>query len=222
MKDSGVEWLGEVPEHWELRKVSQLFDGIGSGTTPKSDTVEYYEDGSIPWVVTGDLNDSYLHACHNRITDKAMAEHATLRLYPAGSVAVAMYGATIGKVSVLGFEATVNQACCVLPSSSNVLSGYLLGFILASRTHLLSLATGGGQPNINQEVIRSLRIPLPSLDEQVKIADHFAIAAAEFDSLLDLSAQQVLLLQERRSALITAAVTGQIDVRGLVPEADGP
>ncbi len=220
MKDSGVEWLGEVPEHWEVRKVSHLVDGIGSGTTPRSDTVEYYEDGCIPWVVTGDLNDSYLEACQNQITDKAMAEHTSLRLYPAGSVAVAMYGATIGKASILDFEATVNQACCVLPSSSIVLSGYLLGFILAARTHLLSLATGGGQPNINQEVIRSLRIPLPSLDEQAKITNYVEIATAELESLLDLSAHQVLLLQERRSALISAAVTGQIDVRGLVSEAD--
>ena len=216
MKDSGVEWLGEVPEHWEVRKTSQLFIGIGSGTTPKSDAIEYYEDGAIPWVVTGDLNDSVLGTYQNRITEKAMAEHATLRLYPAGSVAVAMYGATIGKASVLDFEATVNQARCVLPPSSLVLSKCLLGFILAARKHLLSVATGGGQPNINQEVIRSLQMPLPSLDEQVKIVSNLESVTGEMDLLLKLSDQQVLLLQERRSALVSAAVTGQIDVCGLV------
>ena len=218
MKDSGVEWLGEVPKHWDMRKTSQLFNGIGSGTTPKSDATEYYEDGAIPWVVTGDLNDSVLDACQNRITEKAMAEHTTLRFYPAGSVAIAMYGATTGKASVLDFEATVNQACCVLPPSSLVLSKYLLGFILAARKHLLSVATGGGQPNINQEVIRSLRMPLPSLEEQVKIMGHLESVVSGIDSLLDLSNKQVLLLQERRSALISAAVTGQIDVRGLATE----
>lgn len=199
-----------------MRKTSQLFNGIGSGTTPKSDATEYYEDGVIPWVVTGDLNDSVLDACQNRITEKAMAGHTTLRLYPAGSVAIAMYGATIGKASLLDFEATVNQACCVLPPSSLVLSKYLLGFIIAARKHLLSVATGGGQPNINQEVIRSLRMPLPSLEEQVKIVVHLESVASGIDSLLGLSNKQVLLLQERRSALISAAVTGQIDVRGLV------
>ena len=220
MKDSGVEWLGEVPEHWEVRKVSQLFDAIGSGTTPKSETVEFYEDGVIPWLVTGDLNDSLLCDCQNRITESAMAQHTTLRLYPAGSVAVAMYGATIGKASILDFEATVNQACCVLPPTALVLNRFLLGFILAARKHLLSIATGGGQPNINQEVIRSLRLPLPKLDEQAAIVSHLERSLDEFELLLALSSQQVALLQERRSALISAAVTGQIDVRGLVPEAE--
>ncbi|MCS5692104.1 restriction endonuclease subunit S [Cyanobium sp. FGCU-6] len=220
MKDSGVEWLGEVPEHWAVWKTSQLLNGIGSGTTPKSDTIEFYEDGAIPWVVTGDLNDSLLCACQNRITEKAMAEHTTLKLYPAGSVAVAMYGATIGKASVLDFEATVNQACCVLPPSRLILGKYLLGFILAAREHLLSVATGGGQPNINQDIIRSLRVPLPSLDEQFVIVGHIENVTGEVDSLLDMSNQQIHLLQERRSALISAAVTGQIDVRGLVPEAE--
>lgn len=220
MKDSEVEWLGEVPEHWEVRKVSQLFDAIGSGTTPKSETVEFYEDGVIPWLVTGDLNDSLLFDCQNRITESAMAQHTTLRLFPAGSVAVAMYGATIGKASILDFEATVNQACCVLPPTALVLNRFLLGFILAARKHLLSIATGGGQPNINQEVIRSLRLPLPKLDEQAAIVSHLERSLDEFELLLALSSQQVALLQERRSALVSAAVTGQIDVRGLVPEAE--
>jgi type I restriction enzyme S subunit len=166
MKDSGVEWLGEVPEHWEVRKLSQLCDGIGSGTTPKSDVPEFYEEEGIPWIVTGDLKDCLLETCSNHITVKAMAEHSALKLYDIGSVVVAMYGATIGKAAILGMRATVNQACCVLPPSDQVLGGFLLLFVLAARVQLISLATGGGQPNINQEVVRSLRIPLPPVADQ--------------------------------------------------------
>jgi len=220
MKDSGVEWLGEVPEHWDVRKISQLFVGIGSGTTPKSDEIEYYEDGDIPWVVTGDLNDELLESCSNFITKKAMQAHTTLRLYPKGSVAVAMYGATIGKTSLLGLEATVNQACCVLPPSTKVNENFLLHFLISAKNHLISLATGGGQPNINQDIVRSLRIPLPEVKEQIEIFKHLSKILVELESLLGLSNRQVLLLLERRSALISAAVTGQIDVRGLAePEA---
>jgi len=219
MKDSGVEWLGEVPEHWDARKISQLFVGIGSGTTPKSDEIEYYEDGDIPWVVTGDLNDELLESCSNFITRKAMQAHTTLRLYPKGSVAVAMYGATIGKAALFGLEATVNQACCVLPPSVKVNENLLLHFIISARNHLISLATGGGQPNINQDIVRSLRIPIPEVDEQIEIVEHLSKILVELEGLLRLSDRQVRLLQERRSALISAAVTGQIDVRGLVPEA---
>jgi type I restriction enzyme S subunit len=220
MKDSGVEWLGEVPEHWDVRKISQLFVGIGSGTTPKSDEIEYYEDGDIPWVVTGDLNDELLGSCSNFITRKAIQAHTTLRLYPKGSVAVAMYGATIGKAALFGLEATVNQACCVLPPSVKVNENFLLHFIISARNHLISLATGGGQPNINQDIVRSLRISIPEVDEQIEIVEHLSKILDELEGLLRLSDRQVLLLQERRSALISAAVTGQIDVRGLVPEAE--
>jgi type I restriction enzyme S subunit len=219
MKDSGVEWLGEVPAHWDVRKISQLFVGIGSGTTPRSDEIEYYEDGDIPWVVTGDLNDELLESCSNFITRKAMQAHTTLRLYPKGSVAVAMYGATIGKAALFGLEATVNQACCVLPPSVKVNENLLLHFIISARNHLISLATGGGQPNINQDIVRSLRIPIPEVDEQIEIVEHLSKILVELEGLLRLSDRQVRLLQERRSALISAAVTGQIDVRGLVPEA---
>ena len=219
MKVSGVEWLGEVPEHWEVRKLSQLCAGIGSGTTPKSDRLEFYEDGTIPWVVTGDLNDSMLDECSNRVTDRAINEHSTLKLYEAGSVVVAMYGATIGKAALLGIAVTVNQACCVLPPSREVRSEYLLLFVLAARPHLLSLATGGGQPNINQEVIRSLRMPLPAVSEQEDIVRQVRSSLGGVDSVSSMASKQVELLQERRSALISAAVTGQIDVRGLVPEA---
>ena len=219
MKDSGVEWLGEVPEHWKVRKLSQLCDGIGSGTTPKSDVPEFYEEEGIPWIVTGDLKDCLLETCSNHITVKAMAEHSALKLYDIGSVVVAMYGATIGKAAILGMRATVNQACCVLPPSDQVLGGFLLLFVLAARVHLISLATGGGQPNINQEVVRSLRIPLPPVADQQEIIQRVGASLETLDSVASFAALQVEILQERRSALISAAVTGQIDVRGLVPEA---
>jgi type I restriction enzyme S subunit len=95
----------------------------------------------------------------------------------------------------------------------------LLHFIISARNHLISLATGGGQPNINQDIVRSLRIPIPEVDEQIEIVEHLSKILVELEGLLRLSDRQVRLLQERRSALISAAVTGQIDVRGLVPEA---
>jgi type I restriction enzyme S subunit len=104
-KASGVEWLGEVPEHWEVWKLTHAVETIGSGTTPKTDVREYYENGSHPWINTGDLNDGYLSACEKQVTDRALSEHTTLRMYPPGSVVIAMYGATIGKLSILGFKA---------------------------------------------------------------------------------------------------------------------
>jgi type I restriction enzyme, S subunit len=213
-KPSGVAWLGEVPEHWEARKISQLFVGIGSGTTPKSDEIEYYEDGDIPWVVTGDLNDKLLENCSNFITKKAMQAHTTLRQYPKGSVAMAMYGATIGKASLLGIEATVNQACCVLPPSVKANENFLLHFLISARNHLISLATGGGQPNINQDIVRSLRIPLPPVEEQSYIATFLDRETTKIDALIAEQQRLIELLQEKRQAVISQAVT-----KGLNPDA---
>ena len=114
MKDSGVEWIGMVPEHWEVKKVSWLFS-IGSGTTPSTSRKEYYAEEGTNWLQTGDLNDGHITETSKKITDLALKE-CGLTIYPINSLVVAMYGATIGKVGLLVIETTTNQACCVLSS----------------------------------------------------------------------------------------------------------
>ncbi len=112
-KSSGVEWLGDIPFEWEMWKLSHAYDEIGSGTTPPSDSDEWY-GGNIPWVTTGELRESVITDTTKKVTEKTIKQFPTLRLYPKGSVAIAMYGATIGRLGIFGIEATTNQACCVL------------------------------------------------------------------------------------------------------------
>lgn len=88
-KDSGVEWIGEIPEGWEVRKISRSFDLIGSGTTPKSENSEYYDNGTINWIITGDLNDSILEDSSKKITTKALTDCSTLKIYPVGTLLIA-------------------------------------------------------------------------------------------------------------------------------------
>ena len=95
MKDSGVGWLGEVPEHWESRKISHAFERIGSGTTPPTGQDEWYLGSEIPWITTGELRETVITETSKYVTTKALEEFSTLRLYPAGSLAMAMYGATV-------------------------------------------------------------------------------------------------------------------------------
>ena len=116
-KSSGVDWLGKIPSDWKAWKVCRLFKSIGSGTTPKAGTPEYYENGTIPWINTGDLNDGFISNCSNHITQKAFDEHSALKIYDEGTLIVAMYGATIGKTAITKFKACTNQACCSLVSS---------------------------------------------------------------------------------------------------------
>ena len=214
LKDSGIDWIGQIPEHWEVRKISRIFSKIGSGTTPKSGNEDYYAENGENWLQTGDLNDSYINDTSKKITIKALDDHS-LRFYPEGSIVMAMYGATIGKLGLLNIKTTTNQACCVMAGNKVYHSKYGFNTLLAARTHILTLAYGGGQPNISQDTIKKIHLPVPTNDEQQQIADYLDKKTAEIDSAIDKFKVQIDKLKEYRQALITEVVTGKIDVRGI-------
>ena len=127
---------------------------------------------------------------------------------------MAMYGATIGRLGILGVPATTNQACCVLSGEVSLSIRFAYFWLLAFKQQIIDLyAAGGGQPNINQEVIAFLRVPAPNLVEQATITAFLDRETARIDLLTQKTQHSIDLLKERRSALITAAVTGQIDLR---------
>ncbi len=184
MKDSGVEWLGEVPAHWESWKMSQAFGCIGSGTTPPSDEAVWYSEGTIPWITTGELRESIIYETTKFVTVSALNKFSALKLHPAGSLAIAMYGATIGRLGILGVDATTNQACCVLSHPRNLNVRFVFYWLYGFKQILIDLyATGGGQPNINQDTVASLRIPAPGLSEQAAIATFLERETTKIDAL---------------------------------------
>jgi type I restriction enzyme, S subunit len=211
MKDSAIEWIGEVPEHWDINKLSQSFGQIGSGTTPKSGDETYYEDGTINWINTGDLNDDILTDCKRKVTPKALKDHS-LTIYPVGSIAIAMYGATIGKVSVLNIAGCTNQACCVLNKSKNLDIKFLFYWFLSKRAFIVSLSYGGGQPNISQDTVKSLRVCAPPLSEQKMIANYLDTKTTQIDRIIQTLNTQIEKLKELRKTLINDVVTGKIRV----------
>jgi len=210
MKESGVEWIGEIPSHWSLKRLSWVAS-TGSGTTPKSSNDSYYSGGTINWLITGDLNDDVVLDTSKKITPKAL-EECRLNTYPMGSIVVAMYGATIGKLCQLGVETTVNQACCVLSSFKGILPKQVFYRILSSRDYLLFLGDGGGQPNISQEDVRSLQIPTPPLLEQEQIVEFLDEQTSIIDSTITTEEKRIELLKEYRQSLISEVVTGKVKV----------
>jgi len=211
LKPSGVEWLGDVPEHWEVRKLRSLFKLHGSGTTPLGD--DYY-GGDVSWVMTGDLQDRVLSRTKRTVTDKALNEVSALRLYPAGSLLVAMYGATIGKTGILSMDACTNQACCVLAEpreDGNVV--YFQAVVNIARPELVRQSYGGGQPNINADVVRSLRIPVPPKAEQDIIVEQLKVKGTFLDEAVAQTQREISLIREYRTRLIADVVTGKLDVR---------
>ena len=215
MKDSGVEWIGQVPEHWERRKIAHAFERIGSGTTPPTGLDKWYSHGDIPWINTGELRETVITETSKYVTTKALEEFSTLRVYPAGSLAIAMYGATIGRLGILGVPSTTNQACCVLSGEISLSIRFAYFWLLAFKQQIIDLyAAGGGQPNINQEVIANLRVPAPTIGDQATITIFLDRETARIDTIIAKTQHSIDLLKERRSAFISAAVTGQIDLRG--------
>ena len=216
MKDSGIEWIGEIPAHWEIWKVSRAFEKISSGATPKSGDPRYHENGTINWINTGDLNDGLLESCKKKITPNALEDYSALKIYPANSLIVAMYGATIGKTSITTFDATTNQACCVLAESNVFDIWFAFYWFLANKQHVINMSVGGGQPNISQEIIKSLKIPTPSIKEQQQIVQYIETETSRIDQEIAATQKEIELLEEYRQALIAEAVTGKIDVRDYV------
>lgn len=212
MKDSGVEWIGHIPKHWEKKKITYLTDFIGSGTTPKSYVEKYYENGKVPWLITGDLNDNYILKTEKYISSIAIQDYPNLKQYPSGTISIAMYGATIGKLGHLKISATVNQANCMMIFSKENQPQYWFYVLLAIRKHIISLADGGGQPNINQDLIKSLRLYKPPLDEQNNIACYLDKKTEQIDQLVKKNQKKIKILKEYRESLISSVVTGKLRV----------
>ena len=211
-KDSGIQWVGEIPSHWDVVKTSYLFDDIGSGTTPNTNDDSLYDtDNGINWLQTGDMNDGHITKTSKKISQKAIEGNGTLRLYPINSLVIALYGATIGKVGVLDIESTTNQACCVLPPSDKISTDFAYYIFLASKEALLNLASGGGQPNISQAIIKNHRIPYPSYAEQQSIASFLEDKVGQIDAAIAEKEQMLEDLKAYRSAIISEAVTKGLD-----------
>lgn len=155
----------DIPESWKWVKVGNV-GSWSSGATPSRTNPAYY-GGIIPWLKTGDLNDGFIKKIPEFITDLAL-EKTSVRLNPVGSVLMAMYGATIGKLGILDISATTNQACCACIPYEGIHNKYLFYYLMSMRRSY-GMAEGGAQPNISKEKIVNSLIPLPPLAEQKRI-----------------------------------------------------
>lgn len=205
-------WLCIENSSWDVWKVGHGFQRVGSGSTPPSGDARWYENGSIPWVTTGELRENVVKVTKKCVTDRAFKQFPALRQHPKGSLAVAMYGATIGRLGILGLAATTNQACCVLSGEIAFDTKFTFYWLWGFREHVIGwYATGGGQPNINQEAISSLRFLAPTIEKQRQIATDLDRETARIDSLIEKKTRFIELLKEKRQALITQVVTKGLD-----------
>ena len=141
----------------------------GAGSTPQRGNPKYYNNGTILWLKTGELNNDVVYDTVEKITEKALQE-CSLRLNKIGDVLIAMYGATIGKIAIVGKEMTTNQACCGCSPYNGLYNRYLFYYLMANKTTFIQQGEGGAQPNISRDKLIHFLMPLPPLNEQKRIA----------------------------------------------------
>ena len=156
----------KLPKGWIWTTLGSI--GIWqAGGTPSRSNKSYF-GGNIPWLKTGDLNDGYVSEIPESITEEAVA-NSSAKINPIGSILIAMYGATIGKLGILTYPASTNQACCACIKYFAIIQSYLFYFLLSHRAAFIAKGGGGAQPNISKEIIVNTLIPLPPLAEQQRI-----------------------------------------------------
>lgn len=170
----------ELPLGWEFARLNDLGEW-GSGSTPKRGVSEYY-GGSIPWFKSGELNGNYISESEETLTELAL-QNTSLRLNKVGDVLIAMYGATIGKTSILSVEATTNQAVCACTPFDGFSNRYLLTLLKAFRPKFIGMGAGGAQPNISRDKIIATVIALPPEEEQTRIVEKVEELMALCDQL---------------------------------------
>ena len=197
----------EVPENWEWQKLGDI-GTWQSGATPSRLNKDYY-GGDIPWLKTGDLNDGFIYEIPETITQKAL-EETSVKLNPAGSVLIAMYGATIGKVGILTFPATTNQACCACVNYQGIEQMYLFYFLLSHKEEFLLLGGGGAQPNISKEKIVDTFIPIPPLLEQKRIVAAIEQWFTLIDTLETAKEDLQTSITQAKSKILDLAIHGKL------------
>ena len=196
----------EVPENWEWTTLGEI-GTWQSGATPSRLRKDYY-DGNIPWLKTGDLNDGLITDIPEFITQKALDE-TSVKLNPIGSILIAMYGATIGKIGILTFPATTNQACCAC-SDYKIEQMYLFYFLLANKKVFIAMGGGGAQPNISKEKIAVTFMPLPPLTEQQRIVVEIERWFKLIDAIDQSKADLQTTITQTKSKILDLAIHGKL------------
>ncbi|XOB94244.1 restriction endonuclease subunit S [Pseudomonadota bacterium 24LQ007] len=222
MKDSGVEWLGEVPAHWEMVPLKYLCSFSGGGT-PSKENLEYW-NGDIPWVSPKDMKSFWVSNSIDKVTERAVAESSTSLVEPNALLMVVRSGIlqrTI-PVAINTVEVTLNQDMKALRFSMEGFERYFAMLVQGFEPSWLLewRKQGATVESIEQEYLAESLIPVPPRDEMYAIVNKLAAVAKQYESLEDEAHKSSKLLRERRSALISAAVTGKIDVRNWQPPAD--
>ena len=209
LKNSGIDWIGKIPAHWEVTKIKYSVSLIGSGTTPASDNNEYY-NGEYNWIQSGDLyNVNEITMTEKKISKLAIKTYQILNYYSSDFIVLAMYGASVGNVAISKINAYSNQACCCIKPDKNTDLRFMYYYFVISKENLIEKAVGGGQPNISQIVIKNEHFLKVPLSEQHTIVTFLDSKCKEITDIITEKQQSIDTMKAYKKSLIYEYVTGK-------------
>ncbi|EAJ9404067.1 restriction endonuclease subunit S [Campylobacter jejuni] len=202
----------QLPQFWEWKSLGEI-GNTSSGGTPLRNKKEYWENGSIKWLKSGELNDGYIDFIEENITEEAI-ENSSAKIFQKGTLLIAMYGATAGRLGILNLDSATNQAVCAFLHKDNknikFLEKFLFYFLFFIRDKIIKDSFGGAQPNISQTYIKNLQIPLPLLQEQEQIAKHLDFVFEKTKALKELYTKELKDYEELKQSLLNKAFKGEL------------
>lgn len=220
MKDSGIEWLGEIPEHWEVKKLKYVAK-VKTGKTPKieSSLVDFFENGTVDWFTPGDFGNEGILSDSNRKIKELAINDSQISLFPEKTVFMVGIGGTIGKIGICFDESSCNQQINALIFNNLIEPLYAYYFLKTQKHQIDLLADFTTLPILNQSKTKDIIFVYPKKDEQHQIVSYIEQETAIINTTISKIEKELALTEEYKTALIAEAVTGKIDVRGYeVPE----
>jgi len=196
-----------IPKHWELKKLGEVCITT-SGGTPNRDNSKFYQ-GNIPWVKSGELDRGLILDTEEKISEEAI-KNSSAKVFPKGTLLIALYGATIGKLAFLGIDAATNQAICGIFKNENIDSNYLYHFLFYKKPNLVKQGIGGAQPNISQGILKNLDLPIPPLPEQLTIVSKIEELFGKLDNGITQLKTAKQQLKVYRQSLLKWAFEGKL------------
>jgi len=211
MKDSGVEWIGEIPEGWIVSKLGH-YATVNNGSTPSRAKLNYWKDGNISWLSSGKVNERLVKTPSEYITERAVID-CSLRVFPKSTIIMGIVGQgkTRGTSAILDIESTINQNMVGIITDTKLNHIYLHNFLIQGY-EFIRRGNGSNQEAMNCEVVKSIKIPIPQINEQIQIVSYIKTQTTKIDQAITLQQTQIKKLKEYKATLIDSAVTGKIKV----------
>ena len=212
MKNSGVEWLGDIPEYWQLSHIGNLVE-MGSGGTPDRKKPEYWENGSIPWMSSGEINDEYIYSTTEHITELGL-QNSNAKILPVNTVMLGLIGQgkTKGLTAILKTEVCCNQNLAYLIADEKYLHYRYLFYCFKAMYFYIRGLVGESQAGIYSHFLKKLHIPLPDIEQQIRISDYLDTKCEAIQGSINKRESMIEKFTDYKKSLIYEVVTGKKEV----------